>query len=156
MKWGFFQAVAVSVLLYGCTTWTNKMLRVKARWYFLWASSGNRIIQNSSCMATYFPSLKPSKTCWRSKEEFISDALQWTCEHPCVGWPAKSYIHQLCADTECHLEDLPRVMADRDGWQNSQQNLCCQHTFKIYVTALSRIGLKKQPLFSLQFKHVSK
>ena len=27
------------------------------------------------------------------------------------------YIHQLCVDTEYSLEDLPRAMADRDGWQ---------------------------------------
>ena len=25
--------------------------------------------------------------------------------------------HQLCADSECQLEGLPRALADRDGWR---------------------------------------
>ena len=39
--------------------------------------------------------------CWRSKEELISDLLQWTTTHGCVGvgWPARTYLHQLCEDT---------------------------------------------------------
>ena len=45
-----------------------------------------------------------------------------------IGQPAKTYIHQLCADIECHPEDLSKVMAYRDEWQESQGNLCCQHT----------------------------
>ena len=28
----------------------------------------------------------------------------------------KTYIHQLYADIGCHLEDLPRVRTDKDGW----------------------------------------
>ena len=57
--------------------------------------------------------------CWRSKDELISDVLLWTPTHgyPSVGRPAKTYIHQLCEDTDCHLEDLPHAMADRDGWR---------------------------------------
>ena len=31
--------------------------------------------------------------------------------------PAKSYIQQLYVDNGCHLTNLPRVMADRNGWQ---------------------------------------
>ena len=34
--------------------------------------------------------------------------------HTNVGCPAETYIHQLCADTKCRQDDLPRVMADRD------------------------------------------
>ena len=26
------------------------------------------------------------------------------------------YIHQLCVDTECNLEDLQGTINDRDGW----------------------------------------
>ena len=32
------------------------------------------------------------------------------------GRPARINLHQICADTECRLEDLPRVMNDRNGW----------------------------------------
>ena len=31
-----------------------------------------------------------------------------------IGWPGKTYIHQLYADTGCCLEDLPSAMAHRD------------------------------------------
>ena len=46
---------------------------------------------------------------WESKDELISDFLRWipTHEHTSVGWPAKIYIHQLCANTGCCLENLP-------------------------------------------------
>ena len=39
-----------------------------------------------------------------------SDYLQWTPTHghTSVDQLAKTYIHKLCADTGCHLEDLPR------------------------------------------------
>ena len=39
----------------------------------------------------------------------------------------QSSIHQLCMDTGCRLEDLLRVMSDRDGWQDSQGNPGCWH-----------------------------
>ena len=31
-----------------------------------------------------------------------------------AGQPARTYIQQLCADTGCSLEDLPRAMDDRE------------------------------------------
>ena len=50
---------------------------------------------------------------WRSKAKLINNILPWTTTHghTSVGRPAKSYIHQLFADTACHPEDLPRMMA---------------------------------------------
>ena len=60
---------------------------------------------------------------WRwNKDILISNVLQWTPthRHTRVGWPTKTYIHQLYADTGCHLKDLPRVMADWDGWQEKE------------------------------------
>ena len=56
--------------------------------------------------------------CWRSKDELISDILQWTPSHGWVkaGRPARTYIQQLCAGTGCRLEDLPGAMNDRDRW----------------------------------------
>ena len=49
--------------------------------------------------------------CWRSKDELISDVLLWTPTHGCarVGRPARTYIQQLCEDTECNPEDLPEA-----------------------------------------------
>ena len=30
--------------------------------------------------------------------------------------PAKTYLHHLCTDIECSLEDMPEAMDERDGW----------------------------------------
>ena len=48
------------------------------------------------------------------KDELISDVFLWTatCGHTSVGWPAKTYIHLLCADTWYFLEDLQSLMAE--------------------------------------------
>ena len=56
---------------------------------------------------------------WRSKDELVSDVLLCTPSHgrAKVGRPARTFIQQLCADTGSSLEDLPRVMDDRDEWQ---------------------------------------
>ena len=35
-----------------------------------------------------------------------------------IGWNVVNE-EQLCADTECSLEDLPGAMDDRDGWRKS-------------------------------------
>ena len=40
-----------------------------------------------------------------------------------VGRPARTYIHLLCMDTGCSLEDLPEEMDDRDEWQESVCNM---------------------------------
>ena len=56
---------------------------------------------------------------WRSRDELISDVLQWT---PTYGWaeagrPARTYIQQLCEETRCSREDQPEVMNDREKWR---------------------------------------
>ena len=57
--------------------------------------------------------------CWRSKDKHINDILLWTSSHgrAKAGQPARTYIQQLCANTRYSLEDLPRVMDDRNGCQ---------------------------------------
>ena len=57
--------------------------------------------------------------CWRSKDELIRDVLLWTSTHgrAKAGWPARTYIQQLCEDTGCCPEDLPRAMNDREEWR---------------------------------------
>ena len=39
-------------------------------------------------------------------------------------WLEIIYIHLLCADTECHLEDLPRVVTNRDHWCERAKRIC--------------------------------
>ena len=43
-----------------------------------------------------------------------------------AGWPARTYLLWLCADTGCNLEDLPEAMDNRDRWRDIQGNPCCQ------------------------------
>ena len=64
--------------------------------------------------------------CWRSRDELISDVLQWTPTHgrAKAGRPARTYIQQLCEDTECCPEDLPRVMDDKEEWLERVRDIC--------------------------------
>ena len=57
--------------------------------------------------------------CRRNKNEVISDVLLWTHSlgRASIGWPTRTYLKQLCADTECSLEDLPKAMDDGDKWR---------------------------------------
>ena len=52
-----------------------------------------------------------------------SDVLLWTPTHghTSAGRLAETYIHQLCANTECSLEDLPGVMSNMDGWMERER-----------------------------------
>ena len=54
--------------------------------------------------------------CWRSRDELIGDVLLWTPTYgrAKVGRPARTYIQQLCEDTGCSPEDLPKAMNDRE------------------------------------------
>ena len=133
MKHSFFQSAVVSILLYGCTTWTlTKRLEKKL--------DGNytrmlQVILNKSWrqhptkqqLYGYLPlimkTIQVRRTrhaghCWRSRNKLISDVLLWT---PTYGWakagqPARTYIQQLWEDTGCSPEDLPEAMNDRERW----------------------------------------
>ena len=96
MKRSFFQAAVISIPLYGCTAWTlTKRLEKKL--------DGNytrmlRAILNKSWwqhptrhqLYVHLPpitkTIQVSRTrhaghCWRSRDELISDVLQWTPPH---------------------------------------------------------------------------
>ena len=140
MKRSFFQAAGVSILLYGCTTWTlTKRLEKKL--------DGNyarmlRAILNKSWrqhptrhqLYGHLPSITKTISfrrtryagyCWRNKDELISDVLLWT---PTYGRekarrPARTYIQQLCEDTECSPEDLPEAMNDMEKWRERVRDI---------------------------------
>ena len=140
MKRSFFQAAVVSILLYGCTTWTlTKRLKKKL--------DGNytrmlRAILNK-CWRQYptrhqlYGNLPPiTKTiqvrrarhaehCWRSKDELVSDVLLWilTYGQAKAGRPARTYIQQLSEDTGCNSEDLPEAMNDREKWREMVKDI---------------------------------
>ena len=51
-------------------------------------------------------------------DELISDVLYWTPSHgrASIERPARTYVQQLCEDTGCGQEDMPKAMDDRDVW----------------------------------------
>ena len=68
--------------------------------------------------------------CWRSRDELISDVLLWTlsCGQAKAGWPAQTYIQQLCEDTGCNPEDLPEAMNDWKKWRARIRDICAGDT----------------------------
>ena len=63
--------------------------------------------------------------CWRSRDELIRDVLLWIPTHgrTKAGRPARTYIQQLCEDTGCCPEDLPRAMNDREEWRERVRDI---------------------------------
>ena len=136
MKRSFFQAAVVSILLYGCTTWTpTKWLEMKL--------DGNyrrilRAILNKSWrqqltkhqLYGHLPPITKSIQVrrtrhvghgWRRRDEFISDALLWTPTK--ADRPARTYIQQLCDGTGCSSEDLPEAMKDWEKWRERVRDI---------------------------------
>ena len=54
-----------------------------------------------------------------------SDVLLWTPTYgqTKAGRPARTYIRQLCEDTECSPEDLPEAMNDRGKWRERVRDI---------------------------------
>ena len=140
MKHSFFQAAVVSILLYGCTTWTlTKRLerRLDGNYTRMLRAVLNKSWRQHPTRLQLYGHLPPiTKTiqvrrtrhaghCWRSKDELISDVLLWTPTHGCarVGRPARTYIQQLCEDTGCNPEDLPEAMNDREKWRETVRDI---------------------------------
>ena len=70
--------------------------------------------------------------CWRSRDELISDVLLWTFSHGRVkaGWPARTYIQELCVDMGYSPEYLPEAMNDREGWRERVRDIRADSTTK--------------------------
>ena len=112
MKRSFFQAVVVSVLLYGCTTWTlTKRLEKKLDGNYTrmlreilnksWQQHPTRR-QLYGHLPLVTKTIQPRRTkhaghCWSSNDEIVSDVLLWTPTYgqSKAGRPARTYIQQL-------------------------------------------------------------
>ena len=140
MKRSFFQAVVTSILLYGCTTWTlTKRLEKKldGNYTRMLRAILNKSWQQHPTRHQLYGHLPPiTKTiqvrrtrhaghCWRNRDELIRDVLLWIPTHgrAKAGWPARTYIQQLCEDTGCCPEDLPRAMNDREEWRERVRDI---------------------------------
>ena len=132
MKRSFFQAAVVSILLYGCTTWTlTKRLEKKldGNYTRMLRAILNKSWRQHPTRRQLYGHLPPiTKTTqvrrarhaghsWRNKDELVSDVLLWTPTYgpTKAGRPTRTYIQQLCEDTGCNPEDLPEAMNDRES-----------------------------------------
>ena len=63
--------------------------------------------------------------CWRRRDELIRDVLLWIPTHgrAKAGRPARTYIQQLCEDTGCCPEDIPRAMNDWEEWRERVRDI---------------------------------
>ena len=130
----------MSILLYGCTTWTlTKRLEKKldGNYTRILQAILNKPWRQHPTRHQLYGHLPPiTKTiqvrrtrhaghCWRSRDELISDVLLWTPTHGRwkAGWPAWTYIQQLCEKTGCCPEDLPRAMNDREKWRERVRDI---------------------------------
>ena len=140
MKRSFFQAAVVSILLYGCTTWTlTKRLEKKlvGNCTRMLREILNKSWRQHPTRRQLYGHLPPiTKTiqvrrarhaghCWRSKDELVRDVLLWTPTYgqAKAGRLARTYIQQLCEDTGCNPEDLPEAMNDREKWREMVKDI---------------------------------
>ena len=140
IKRSFFQAAVMLILLYGCTTWMlTKCMEKKldSNYTRMLRAILNKSWRQHPTKQQLYGHLPPiTKTikirrtrctghCWRSRDELINDVLLWTLSHGWAkaGWPARTYIQQLCTDTGCSPEDLPEAMDDRERWRERVRDI---------------------------------
>ena len=140
MKRRFFQAAVTSILLYGCTTWTltkRQEKKLDGNYTRMLRAILNKSWQQHPTRHQLYGHLPPiTKTiqvrrtrhaghCWRSRDELIRDVLLWIPTHgrAKARRPARTYIQQLCEDTGCCPEDLPRAMNDREEWRERVRDI---------------------------------
>ena len=144
IKCSFFQAVVVSILLYGCTTWMlTKWLEKKLDGNYtrrLWAILTKSWRQHPTKHQLYGHLPLITKTiqvrwtryaghCWRSRDELISDVLLWTSTYgqAKAGQPART-----CEDTGCSPEDLPEAMNNREEWQERVRDISAGSMIRLW------------------------
>ena len=140
MKHSFFQAVVMSILPYGCTTWTltkqlekkldgnyTRMLRAILN-KFWWQHPTKHQLYGH--LPPIMKTIQVRRTrhaghCWRSRDKVISEVLLWTLTYgrAKAGRPARTYIQQLCEDTGCSPGDLPEAMNDREKWRERVRDI---------------------------------
>ena len=134
IKRSFSQAAVVSILLYGCTTWTltkqmektldgnyTRMLREVLN-KFCWQHPTKQPLYAHLPHITKTIKIRQTRHaghCWRSRDEHTSEILLWTPSNgrAKAGQLARTYILQLCEDTGCSPEDLLEEMNDRQRWR---------------------------------------
>ena len=88
---------------------------------------------------------------WRSKDKLRSDGPLWTPSHRWVrvGRPVRTYLQQLCTDTECSMEDLLEVMDNRSKWWERVREICTSSMTWWYIYIYIYIYMYKCPILFL-------
>ena len=135
MKGSFFQAAIVSILLYGCTTWSlTKQLEKKLDNNY--TRMLREILNNSwrqhptkQQLYGHLPPItktiqvrrtRHAEHCWRSRNKLIKDVLPWTLSHSRAK--ARTYMQQLFEDMGCRPGDQPEAMNSR-GWRERVRDI---------------------------------
>ena len=157
MKRSFFRAAVASTLLYGCTTWTltKRLEKLDGNYTRILRAILNNSWRQHPTRHQLYGHLPPiTKTiqvrrtrhaghCWRNRDELIRDVLLWTPTHgrAKAGRPARTYIQQLCEDTRCCSEDLPRAMNDEERGSGISV-LVARHDDDDYIQVLCLVHLR--------------
>ena len=130
----------MSILLYGCTTWTltkRKEKKLDGNYTRMLQAILNKSWRQHPTKQQLYGHLPPiTKTikvrrtrhaghCCRSRDGLISDVLLWTTSHgqARARRPAQTYIQQLCENMGCSPEDLSEVMNNREEWRERVRNI---------------------------------
>ena len=154
-KRSFFQAAVVSILLYGCTSWTltkrmekkldsNYIRMMRAILNKSWGQQPTKH-QLYGHLPPITKTIKVRRTrhawhCWRSKDELISDVLQWNPSYgrAKAGRPARTYIQQLCEDVALRTYQK-RWTIGRSGERGSRISVLAAQHDDIYIYCTSCI-----------------
>ena len=134
MKRSFFQTAVVSILLYGCTTWTftkQTEKRLDGNYTRMLRAILNKSWRQHPTKQQLYGHLSPiTKTikvrrtrhaghCWRNRDEYISDELLCSPLYgrAKAGRPARIYMQHLCEFMGCSPEDQPKAMNDKEEWR---------------------------------------
>ena len=167
-----YRPAIVSILLYGCTTWTlTKQLekRLDGNYTRMLQAILNRSWRQHRTKQQLYGHLPPIiKTiqirrtrhaghCWRSRDKVISEVLLWTPSHgrAKAGWPARTYIQQLCEDTACSPEDMPKTMNDRERWQERVKDIRADGTTRWWWVSLHKIAPTASTGIASPSKHLT-
>ena len=140
MKRSFFQAEVVSILLYGCTTWTltnQPEKKLDGNYTRMLRAISNKSWSQHPTRHQLYGHLPPiTKTiqarrtrhaihCWRSRDELIRNVLLRTPTYgrAKAGRPAWTYIQQLWEDTGWGPEDLPEAMNNWEKWRERVRDI---------------------------------
>ena len=140
MKRSFFQAAVVSILLYGCTTWTlteRLLKKLDGNYTRMLRAILNQSWRQQPRKHQLYGHLPPitksihvrrtrhAGHSWRSRDELIRDVFLCTPTYGLAkaGRPARTYIQQLCEDTRCSPEDLPEAISDREKWRERVRDM---------------------------------